>query len=333
MKIVEIILQYKKIVSLSIISGTIAIFFYSLWRIGADISSLMGLTLFAMAPLTLAAVGECINQKAGQINIGLEGIMALSGFIGILVVGALKHWGWGIIFGALTGALIGVIFGLISNYAKGDQIIAGLGILAVGAGIEGFLLVEWARTAIFVLPSEYEMPTLILPFIGSISFFMFAAILVAILAHLILFKTLLGVKIRAAGEKPEADDVAGVRVDRIRMLAAIVGGTLAGLAGVSITLWFNVALKGIIGGRGFIAFAIVLFAGARPIWALLGAFLFGLTDAFSLFLDISPVIKGLLPLYTDYFIKMIPFIVPILALIFIPKARLPAALGKPYIRE
>jgi len=326
----------KKILGPAIAFAFIAICFSSLELIGVKTGPLMGMTLFAIIPLAFAAVGECINQKAGLINVGLEGMLLFGAVFGAMMVHYLGHWVWGLLMGALAGVLIGCIFGFISAYAKANQIIAGLAINFFCMGLTSFFVIFWAGFIIreITIPIEMQAPRLLLPWVGIASPFVFAAIVIAIFAHYVLNRTILGIKIRAIGEKPESADVAGVNVNRIRMLTAILGGALAGFGGACLTVgWFGRVTAGITGGRGFIALAIVIFAGAKPLWALFGALLFGFIDAFSVWAVISPEVKMLLPPHAENFIKMIPFIIPLVVLAFRPAAKGPRAICKPYIRE
>lgn len=308
----------------------IAVFIWGLWMVGVEVVLLINMTLFAMTPLTLTAVGECINEKAGLINIGLEGILLLSAIVGAFTAEIFGHWSIGLLLGTLIGALIGLLFGAISVYGKGDQIIAGLAINIFCGGFLPYLLVVVAIPGLYILPAKFQMPRISTP-MGSLNPIIFVAIGIAFFAHFLIHKTILGVKIRATGEKPEATDVAGTKVDRIRILTAIIGGTLAGLAGAFMAVgWFGRVTAHIAGGRGFIALAIVMFAGREPLLALLGATIFGFVEGLSLWATISPAVKGII---SPFFLKMVPYLAPIMVLVFMRRRRAPTALGKPYIRE
>jgi simple sugar transport system permease protein len=167
---------------------------------------------------------------------------------------------------------------------------------------------------------------------GQLSPVTVAAIVIAILAYLLLYKTVLGFRIRAAGERPEAVDVAGVRIDRIRIFTATLGGALCGLGGAFMSLaWFGGVVKEITAGRGFIALACVVFAGLNPLLALVAAFIFGFTEGFAYAVAVTPGVKEIIPFY---FVNMIPYITTLLIVaIVIGRRRFPRALGLPYTRE
>jgi simple sugar transport system permease protein len=311
----------------------IVAFLYLLERAGVPPKDIIRGGLFAMTPLALAAAGECINQKAGVVNIGLEGIFLVSCVIGVFGAERLGSGIAGLLVGLLVGAFIGFIFGLMSVYARANQIVAGMGINVFGIGLLPFLLMAiWAFPGIHLVRKEFLIPKISTP-LGLLSPVIFVAIAVPIVAHIILNRTFLGIKIKAAGEKPEAVDVAGKRVDHIRMFTCILGGALAGLGGVFMSLaWFDGIVKEIAAGRGFIALACVVFAGLSPLLALAAAFIFGFAEALAYTVMVMPGAK-IYP-FLPYFLQMVPYIVPlVIVTIFIGRRPFPKALAKPYIRE
>ena len=169
-------------------------------------------------------------------------------------------------------------------------------------------------------------------FFGRLSPVTIVAVVIAVLAHILLHKTVLGFRIRAAGEKPEAADVAGVRVDLIRILTSTLGGALCGLGGAFMPLgWFGGIVKEISAGRGFIALACVVFSGLEPLLALAAAFIFGFAEGFGYSVAITPGVKEVIPFY---FVNMLPYITTLLVVtLVIGRRRFPAASGQPYTRE
>ncbi|MDI6819395.1 MAG: ABC transporter permease [Candidatus Hodarchaeaceae archaeon] len=323
----------KRVLAYAISLIAITVFLYLLDRAGVPPKDIIRSGLFAMTPLALAATGECINEKAGVVNIGLEGIFLVSCVIGVFGAERLGSGIAGLLVGSLVGAFIGFIFGLMSVYARANQVVAGMGINVFGIGFLPFLLMAiWAFPGIHLVRKEFLVPKILTP-IGLLSPVIFVAIAVPIIAHIILNRTFLGIKIKAAGEKPEAADVAGQRVDHIRMFTCTLGGAMAGLGGVFMSLaWFDGIVKEIAAGRGFIALACVVFAGLSPLLALAGAFIFGFAEALAYTVAITPGAK-VYP-FLPYFLKMVPYIVPlVIVTIFIGRRPFPKALGKPYIRE
>jgi len=313
--------------------AAVAVLFYLLELAGIDVRESTRVSLMAMTPLALAAAGECINQRAGVFNIGIEGIFLISCVIG--VYGAEKLGGGvaGLLVGVLVGAFIGLVLGIISTYGKGVQAVAGMGINVAGMGLIAYLLMAiWAFPGIHLVRDEHLVPKVLTP-LGLLSPIVFVALIVPIVAHIFLHRTLLGVRIKAAGEKPEAADVAGVNVNRTRIFTCMLGGALAGLGGVFMALgWFDGIVKEITAGRGFIALACVVVAGLQPLLALCTAFIFGFAEGLAYTVMVMPAIKQY-P-FLPYFFMMFPYIVVLVVVtIFLGWRRFPSALGKPYVRE
>lgn len=310
----------------------VIIFIYGIYKFGFSPKSLLETTLLSMTPLALTAVGECINEKAGVVNIGLEGILLITSVTGVFGAELFNSGVSGLIFGALTGAIIGLIFGVVSVYARADQVVAGMGINIFALGFVPYLLMSiWAFPGIHIFPKRLKIRPLFTPF-GQLNYVSIAAIIIAILAHILLNKTVLGFRIKAAGEKPEAVDVAGIRIDWIRIFTSTLGGALCGLGGAFMPLaWFGGVTKEISAGRGFIALACVVFSGLEPLLALLAALIFGFAGGFAYSVAVTPGIKEIIPFY---FINMIPYITTLLVVaIAIGRRRFPSASGRPYTRE
>ncbi|MDR7446854.1 MAG: ABC transporter permease [Armatimonadota bacterium] len=301
-------------------------------RAGLPTVSLLETGLLAMTPLALAAVGECLNEKAGLVNIGLEAIFMVSATVAVWFAEVGRSGYTGLLGGAAVGALLGLGLGAVSVYGRADQIIAGMGLNVFALGFVPFLLISlWAFPGIHVFPNELMVPRVSTP-VGQVSPVTLAAVALAVLAHLLLHRTVLGFRIRAVGEKPEAVDVAGLRVDRLRLLTATVGGALAGLGGAFLPLgWFGALVKEISAGRGFIALACVVFAGLEPLLALGAALLFGLADGFASAVAVTPGVKERVPFY---FVAMIPYALTLgVVAAVIGRRRFPSTVGRPYARE
>jgi len=294
--------------------------------------SLLEVALLAMTPLALMAVGECVNEKSGVVNIGLEGILLITSVTGVVGAEFFENGVLGLLVGALTGALIGLLFGIVSVYGRADQTVAGMGINIFALGFVPYLLMAiWAFPGIHLFPREL-MVRPVFTFFGRLSPVTVAATIIAALAHILLHRTVLGFRIRAAGEKPEAADVAGVRVDLIRIFTSTLGGALCGLGGAFMPLaWFGGVVKEISAGRGFIALACVVFSGLEPLLALAAAFIFGFAEGFASSVAVTPGVKEVIPFY---FVNMLPYITTLLVVtLMIGRRRFPAASGQPYTRE
>ncbi len=310
----------------------LAIILIAIRLVGLNPLSILEASLLAMTPLALAAMGESINQKAGLVNIGLEGIFLITAAAGVYGAEMFMNGYVGLAFGTLIGALIGLFFGILSVYGKADQIVVGIGINIFAVGfVPYFIMAVWAFPGIHIPPKEVTITPIYTPFL-RVSAVSILAIGLAIALHFILHHTPLGLRIKAAGEMPEALDVAGVRVDLIRLLGAVISGALTGLGGAFMPLaWFGGIVKEISAGRGFIALAVLVSAGLEPLLALGFAFLFGFAEGLAYSVAVTPGIKELVPYHL---ILLIPYITTLVVVtIFIGKRRFPKALGKPYARE
>lgn len=286
--------------------------------------------LQAMVPITLAATGEIIGESAGLFNIGLEGIIltsALTGALGAEMGGPAA----GLMVGLATGVGFGLIFGLISTYLKGTQLIVGVGINLFAGGLVPFWLIQLGVPGHHSIPRVYQVPGISIPG-GSLSPLVLVAIVLPGLAYLVLFKTKLGLKIKACGENPQAADVSGINVWLVRLLSTTAGAGLAGLAGAYMSVdWMGSVTKEIAAGRGFIALATVVFSGLNPLIALVGGFIFGFFDNLSVWVSTMPAIQKIIPWQ---FVAMLPYVITIAVVaIFIGRARFPEAMGEPYLRE
>lgn len=303
---------------------------------GLSVLQLIETGLLAMTPLALAAVGECLNEQAGTVNVGMEGIFLITAVLGVYWAEVFRSGLYGLLLGSATGALIGLVFGLICIYGKANQVIAGMGLNIFALGLGPYLLMSiWAFPGIHMFSRELMFEPIRSTVGGeyfSLSPVTVAAIMIAILAYLLLHRTLLGIRIKATGENPIAVDVAGVSVGRIRLMMCIIGAALAGLGGAFMPLgWFGGVVKEISAGRGFIALAAVVFAGLNPLLALVAAFVFGFSEGIAFTVVVSPGVKEIVPFY---FVQMAPYAVTVLVLtVAIGGKRFPRALGKPYLRE
>jgi ABC-type uncharacterized transport system permease subunit len=288
-------------------------------------------SLNAMVPIALASLGEIFTEKAGVVNIGLEGIMLTSSWTGFYVSWFSLNPYLGLFAGMVTGSLFGLVHGIISVYLKGDQVISGVGINIFGAGF-----VPFATLAVFGVGSTTEPvnPATIQTPWGQLRYLVIGAFVLAGLFWYLLSRTKLGIHVTAVGENPEAADSAGLNVERTRLFATIVGSTFAGLAGsyMSTDLLGQIT-KDITAGRGFIALATVVFSGWNPLFALAGSLIFGFSQGASIWVSIIPSVRRTIP-YVDDFLGMLPYAVTLIVVAAIgKKSRVPKALGIPYRRE
>lgn len=303
-------------------------------------------------PVLLAVLGEIITERAGVLNLGLEGIMAVGGLAGFGaayylengvmagVGGEMPAW-LGLLGGMLAGALMGLLMAFLSITLRAEQVISGITLVLLGVGISDYLYREGlsSMTARVTDMEVYPIPLLSrIPVVGDILFkhtppvYLTAFLVVAV--WWFLFKTTWGLKIRSAGENPAAADTSGVSVETTRYAATILGAALVGLGGAVLTVvQLKLYREGIMSGRGWIAVALVIFAHWRPGLALVGALLFGITDSLQYRIQALDQIgrgKGTIPYE---FLLMLPYILTILALLVrIRRVDQPAELGRPYIK-
>jgi simple sugar transport system permease protein len=287
-------------------------------------------SLHAMVPITLTASGEVVGESAGLFNIGLEGIILVSAMTGALGAEAGGPMA-GLLVGLGTGFVIGLIFGTVCTYFKGVQLIAGVGINLFAAGLVAFWLIHLGVPGHHAVAAENQLANIATPF-GDLSPMIGVAIALPVLIYLLLFRTKLGLKIRAVGENPQAADVAGIRIQLLRLLATAAGASLAGLAGAYLSIdWLGSVTKEISAGRGFIALATVVFSGLNPLLVLLGGFIFGFFDNLAVWVATMPSVQKFIPWQ---FIAMAPYAVTLLVVAgIIGRAKFPAAMGVPYQRE
>jgi simple sugar transport system permease protein len=293
-----------------------------------DILSLLRISLHAMVPITMTAVGEIIGETAGLFNIGLEGALLLSAFAGAI---AAEFGGplFGLLVGMVVGAGLGLLFSVINTYWKGTQMITGIGINLFAVGIVAFGLIKLGAPGFHDVPKAAELAKIQTP-IGAVSPMIFVALIVPFIAYWFLKRTRAGLILKAVGEAPEAADVAGININLVRLLATTFGGALAGLGGAYMSVcWIGSVTKDLSAGRGFIALATVVFSGLNPLLALLGGFIFGFFQSLATWIKTLP--SKPIPWQ---FVEMLPYIVTLLVVSgVIGRVRFPKALGQPYKRE
>ena len=289
-------------------------------------------------PLILGTLGALLCERAGVLNLGIEGIMTFGAMIGWLSVYNGADLWTGLLIAAIAGAVFGALHALLTVTLGLSQHVSGLGVTLFASSLSYFLfrlLVPVAGTPPTIDPFQpIAVPGLSdLPFIGPALFVQtpptYLAILIAIVMAYTLFRTPLGLAIRMTGENPHAAEAQGINPMAIRYGAVMAGSALMGMAGAFLTLSaFNSFFPTMVQGRGWICIALVVFSSWRPGRALLGALLFALFDSFQLRLQTA--LGGAVP-YQLFL--MIPYILSIAALaIMARRARVPQALMQPYRR-
>ncbi|MGH2989861.1 MAG: ABC transporter permease [Gaiellaceae bacterium] len=306
--------------------------------------AVLGTGMQLAMPTALAAVGEAFSERAGILNLGLEGMMlggALASFLAAFYLGSAAL---GAVAGIAAGVLLGVLMAFLSVTLKTEQIINGIAIVLFAGGLTAFVFEDLfagaERPAIEALP-DVEVPVLSsLPGIGSILFdqnlLFYVSVVLAVGVWVLLERTRFGLSVRAVGERPDAADAAGVSVDGTRWLALLVCGAMAGLGGAVLVVGqLSVFDTNVTGGRGFIAIALVIFGRWNPLLVLGGALIFGFVDALQL--RVQAVSGGFTSGFPFELFQALPYLVTLLVLVWatvwLRRDAQPAALGVPYRKE
>ena len=304
----------------------------------AFISGLIGATMRMATPIIFATLGEILAERSGVLNLGIEGIMLMGAMTGFLVSISSGSLWFGVLMAALVGMALGLLMAFLSVHLGLSQHVSGLGITLFAAGLAMFIYrLHFGSPTVppTVKPfQQVAIPWLSeIPIIGPGLFKQYTLTYIAWLlvpaVSLLLYKTNVGLKIRTVGENPIVADTVGVNVTLTRTLCLVAGGALMGIGGAFLTLAHqNMFLIDVIGGRGWVAIAMVIFGNWDPVKGTLGALIFGCLDGLQLRL------QGLGFKLSFHLFLMIPYLLTIVALVSVSrKASVPAGLLKPYRRE
>ena len=291
--------------------------------------------------LILAALGALFTERSGVLNLGIEGVMLTSAISAFLAADASGSIWLGLIIGSLAGAIMAAIHAVLSVVFRANQIVAGLALVIFGTGLANFLgkPAEGKTVTTVILPLSFG-PLSDIPVIGPIVFgqdiVTYFALLIAVVSSLFLFRTRPGLELRATGDDPATVDAQGLSVAYIRIRYTLIGGLLVGLGGSWLMLaqsaaWHQASTTN---GLGWIALALVVFAGWRPNRIIFGAVLFGFTLQLPFTLQAEQI-----TIIPSAFMQMLPYLATLIALIALsrPGGRnllgAPKALGTPFVRD
>jgi general nucleoside transport system permease protein len=302
-------------------------------------STLIAQTFGLATPLVFGAIAGMISERSGVINIGLEGMMLMGAFWG--VYGADKGGTWivGVLLGAAVGGILALVYAFFAIHLRADQIVGGTAVNFLALGITGYFFVQLYNnnpvpSGVSTLPN-IRIPGIagthfFGPAIGDLNLLIWAGFVLVIVSYIVLFKTPLGLRIRACGEHPRAADTVGINVYAVRYGCVVASGILAALGGVYLsegsqgngTFIFDMT-----NGRGFIALAAMIFGNWRPAGAFGAALLFGFSNALALRLQVySPSAATLF--------NVLPYVLTLIAVAgVIGRTVAPAADGKPYAKQ
>ena len=299
--------------------------------------SLIASTIRLATPILIPALGQIYTQRAGILNLGVEGTMLMGSIAAFSTAAATGSLWLGILAGIMAGILFRLIFAWLTITVRANQVISGIGLNILASGLAAFIY--RVIFGIRALPAQVESFKPInfgslsqMPVLGPILFqhnwLVYFAFLIVPLSWFIMEKTTYGLKIKAVGENPRAADSKGISVAKIRYSAVLLGGAYAGLGGAFMTIaYLNQFTESVIGGRGYIAVSVVIFARFLPSRSALGALIFGFFTALQLRMQALGVN------IPSQLLLALPYAATIVALIFASKnAAMPSAYTVPYSR-
>ena len=299
-------------------------------------SALLAATLRYATPLTLAAMGGVTSERAGVVNIGLDGMMLTGAFFGAWGADITSSWLGGIVIGIVAGAVMGLLHAVFSVSLRADQIVSGTAINFLSIGITGFLFIKIYGTEgtpddLPEIP-DVHLPIGWIPFVGEgleqLNLLIWVGLISVALLSLFLFRTRGGLRMRSVGENPLAADTAGISPIKVRYYAVVASGAFAALGGVFLSIGFVHSFsQQMTTGKGFIALAAVIFGKWKPGGALAAALLFGFSSALAQRLPVFSPSGAVL-------FQALPYVLTLIALAgLVGRSRPPAADGIPYERH
>jgi ABC-type uncharacterized transport system permease subunit len=310
-------------------------------------ATLVAQTLGFSTPLVFGAIGGMFSERSGVVNIGLEGMMLMGAFWGVYGADKGGSWAVGILVAAGVGGLLALVYAFFAIHLRADQIVGGTAVNFLAVGITGYFFIQLYNNnpipnGVSLLPN-FHVPGLpanppnphgFVDFlgqsVGDLSILTWAGLVLVIVAYVVLFKTPIGLRIRACGEHPRAADTVGINVYAIRYGCVVLSGMLAAIGGIYLsegpqgngTFLFNLT-----NGSGFIALAAMIFGNWRPAGAAAAALLFGFSSALALKLQVYSQSAGTL-------FQILPYVLTLIAVAgVIGRTVAPAADGKPYAKQ
>ena len=301
-------------------------------------TNLLARALMMSTPLLFGSIAEVFAERAGVMITAIEGIFllgALGGFVGAYLSRSLA---FGVALAMLSGTVPAAFYGWITVYLKQHQVVTGTAINILAAGLSSFFMRVFFGVPVVPLTVEplraVALPLLSrIPLVGPILFnqniLTYCVYGVVPVAWFVLYRTSIGLTIRSTGENPEAVDVAGIKVDRIRFTMVMIAGIMGGIAGAFYSIgYLGMFTTNIIGGRGWIAFAICFLGNWTPLGALTGTLIFGIAEAIAISMQSS----GALTIPNELFIAL-PYVLTIALTILRRSFNVPSKLGVPYKKE
>ncbi|WP_457252598.1 ABC transporter permease [Pedococcus sp. P5_B7] len=322
-------LRENRLVAAAIAAVVVASFVFYFVNQNVATSMFKGAWFFAV-PLVLGALTGVVGERSGVVNIGIEGQMLVAAFTAFFTAAATQSLVIGVVAGMLAGIAMGAFLALTTVKALMDQIIAGVVINIVATGLTSFFY-RPGKVLTANMP-QWDIPLLSkIPLIGDVFFqtgpiALFALLSVPVM-HYALFSTRWGLRTRAIGEYPSAADTAGIDVIRMRLVNVALGGIFAGAAGAFLSMEATAGFeRGMTAGRGFLALAILIFGGWRPLRVFAAALFFGFTNA------LASQLQGVVHI-PQQFITLLPYVLTLIVLaVAAGRVRAPGAVGQPFVK-
>ncbi len=305
--------------------------------------------VLAGTPLLFGTVGEIINEKVGHLNLGVEGMMSIGACAGFMAGYVTDNFIIAIIASFVASALASLIYAVLTVTFMANQNVTGLTLTIFGIGLSNFIgiyMLGKSETGTLKLPEnitaqmrDIHIPMLSdIPVIGKMFFsynpFVYMGIIIAIAMGFYLYKTRLGLNLRAIGENPAAADAAGIKVTKLKYINLIIGGGICGIGGAYCSMIINggVWISNNVGGLGWIAVALVIFASWKPVNAIWGSFIFGALRVLKYYIP-----KTVFP-FPNAFYDMLPFLITAIVLVITSikqskENNIPESCGINYFRE
>lgn len=305
--------------------------------------------VLAGTPLLFGTVGEIINEKVGHLNLGVEGMMSIGACVGFMAGYVTDNFIIAIIASFVAAALASLIYAVLTVTFMANQNVTGLTLTIFGIGLSNFIgiyMLGKSETGTLKLPEnitaqmrDIHIPMLSdIPVIGKMFFsynpFVYMGIIIAIAMGFYLYKTRLGLNLRAIGENPAAADAAGIKVTKLKYINLIIGGGICGIGGAYCSMIINggVWISNNVGGLGWIAVALVIFASWKPVNAIWGSFIFGALRVLKYYIP-----KTVFP-FPNAFYDMLPFLITAIVLVITSikqskENNIPESCGINYFRE
>ena len=302
-------------------------------------SALIAAMLVNATPLTYAAIGGLFSERSGVVNIGLEGMMLTGAFFGIWGSVVTGSWALGLLIAIGFGGLVALVYAFFAIQLRTDQIIGGTAINFLALGVTGYLFVDiYGTTGTPALHGSEQIPDVTISHgsgffaqaLGQLNLMVWLSFVVLAVTYVVVFRTPLGLRIRAVGEHPRAADAVGISVYRTRYAAVVLSGMLSAMGGAFLSIGFVHSFnQNMTEGRGFIALAALIFGRWRPVGAFGAALLFGFSSALAQRL-------GTIPNWSSYAVlfQALPYALTLVAVAgVVGRSIAPAAVGRPYAKQ